>query len=173
MFRRNLALAVCAGFLLAASGAQAQNARTDLSAFAQVPALATLATGSFTARVRSKAERIDYTLSYQNLSTNVQQAHIHLGTAGTNGGIITFLCTNLGNEPTVSDPAPACPGTTSGTVSGSILPGDVIGPAGQALLPGEFDKLVAALQNEAGYVNVHTEGFPAGELRGQVVLGRR
>ncbi|RDD61867.1 CHRD domain-containing protein [Ferruginivarius sediminum] len=168
MVRRKLALAAAAGWLFVASGAWAEQVRTDLTSFAEVPTIATLASGSFRAMIRPNADRIDYELSYQDLTDVVQQAHIHLGTAGTIGGIITFLCTNRENEPMVSDPAPACPGPTSGTVSGTILPGDIIGPIGQNLNPGEFDKLVAALRNGGAYVNVHTAANPAGEIRGQV-----
>lgn len=168
MSPRKLALAAAAGLMFAASGAQAETVRANLSSYSEVPTIATLAFGSFRALIRANAARIDYTLSYEDLSAEVLQAHIHLGTAGTNGGIITFLCTNLGNEPPVSDPAPPCPGPNAGTVSGTILPGDVVGPAGQALNPGEFDKLVAAVRNGGAYVNVHTSAFPGGEIRGQV-----
>ncbi len=74
-----------------------------------------------------------------------------------------FLCTNLGNGPVGTQ---ACP--PSGTVTGTIRPVDVIGPAGQGIAAGEFDELVAAIRAGATYANVHTDLRPGGEIRGQL-----
>ncbi len=38
----------------------------------------------------------------------------------------------------------------------------------RASRPGEFDELVSALRAGATYVNVHTDGRPGGEIRGQI-----
>ena len=46
---------------------------------------------------------------------------------------------------------------------------DVIGPAEQGIDAGEFRELVRAIRRNATYVNVHTEDFPSGELRGNVI----
>lgn len=164
MIAPKLAIAAAATALFAAAGAQAQTVKADLDGFSQVPTLSVAGAGSFSAKIRPRVERIDYELSYRDLSAPVQQAHIHLGAAATNGGVSAFLCTNLGNSPT----APLCPGPTAGVVSGSIFPGDVIGPAAQGLPAGGFDQLVAAIRAGATYVNVHTDAFPAGELRGRI-----
>src|SRR5262245_48108531 len=42
---------------------------------------------------------IDYALTYSGTGTPVGQAHIHFGREHVGGGIIAFLCTNLGNGP--------------------------------------------------------------------------
>jgi len=55
----------------------------------------------------------------------VTQAHIHFGKRHVAGGIIVFLCTNLGNGPAGT---PACP-DSAGTVTGSITAASIIGPA--------------------------------------------
>ncbi len=46
---------------------------------------------------------------------------------------------------------------------------DVVGPAGQGLAPQGFAELMAAMRFGATYVNVHTEAFMSGEIRGQIV----
>ena len=40
----------------------------------------------------------------------------------------------------------------------------------QGILAGEIEKLIEATMRGITYVNVHTERFPAGELRGQIDL---
>ena len=70
------------------------------------------------------------------------------------GGIVVFLCSNLGNGPAGT---PACP-ASSGTVTGTLGPASVIGPAAQNVVPGNWDAFVAAL--DTGYGNVHTDSVP-------------
>ncbi|WP_435105152.1 CHRD domain-containing protein [Arhodomonas sp. AD133] len=137
--------------------------KTELGGFAEVPAISSSGSGEFVATVGGGM--IQYTLSYADLATDVLQAHIHLGTAGTNGGVSVFLCTNVGGPAGT----PACP-PSGGSVNGVIGADDVIGPSGQGIDPGEFDEVLAALHAGVTYVNVHTAAFPAGEIRGQ--LGR-
>jgi hypothetical protein len=117
---------------------------------------------------RSRFDEIRYTLSYRgpfDAGSNgvVTQAHIHLGARAVNGNIAAFLCSNLGNGPAGT---PACP--AEGTVSGTITPAQVIGPAAQGIAAGEFAELVRALRAGAAYANVHTTTFTAGEIRGQI-----
>jgi CHRD domain len=75
-----------------------------------------------------------------------------------------FLCSNLGNGPAGTQACPPPPATITGT----IRPADVIGPAGQGIDPMEFDELVRAIQAGVAYANVHSETFPNGEIRGQL-----
>ena len=143
--------------------------RTELSGFQEVPAISTEGNGTFRARISREVEEIQYELTYGALDGPVLQSHIHLGQEGVNGGISVFLCTNIGNAPegvTVQ----ACP--QEGTITGTIGPGDVIGPAAQGIAAGEFAELVRAMRAGATYVNVHSEPQPGGEIRGQLG-GRR
>ena len=102
---------------------------------------------------------IDYTLSYSDLEAPALVAHIHFGNRFTSGGISAFLCGGGGK--------PACP-TPGGTVTGTIMAADVIGPAAQGIAPGEFAELIRAIRAGVTYVNVHSTKFPADEIRGQV-----
>ena len=114
--------------------------------------------GSFEATIDDAGSEIDFTLTYANLEASVLFAHIHFGQRSVNGGVAAFLCGGGGK--------PACP--QSGTVTGTVGPADVVGPAGQGIAAGEFDELVAAIRAGRTYANVHSTKFPPGEIRGQI-----
>jgi hypothetical protein len=116
------------------------------------------ASGSFEASIDDAASEIDFTLTYADLEAPVLFAHIHFGQRSVNGGVAAFLCGGGGK--------PACP--QSGTVTGTIVPADVVGPTGQGIAAGEFGELVAAIRAGRTYANVHSTKFPAGEVRGQI-----
>jgi hypothetical protein len=137
-------------------------AKARLSSYQEVPALSTAAAAVFKARLAPG--RISYELSYRGLESDATQAHIHFGQKSVNGGIAVFLCSNLGNGPAGTQ---ACP-LRAGTVSGTIVADNVIGPAGQGIAAGQFDEFVRALRAGATYVNVHTTTFGGGEVRGQI-----
>jgi hypothetical protein len=140
----------------------------SLTGYEEIPTLSTQGVGTFDASINRGKDEIRYTLSYRgpfDAGPNgvVTQAHIHLGARAFNGGIAAFLCSNLGNGPAGT---PACP--AEGTVSGTITPAQVVGPADQGIAPAEFAELVRALRAGAAYANVHTTTKPGGEIRGQI-----
>jgi hypothetical protein len=108
---------------------------------------------------------IDFELRFQNLSGPPLFAHIHLGQSRTNGGVVVFFCGGGGK--------PACPSSTSGLVTGTIVPGDVQALAVQGIDPGDLAAVVRAIRADATYANIHTPKFPAGEIRGQIQRGDR
>jgi hypothetical protein len=154
--------------VVAAAGAGGQrDIREHLTGYEETPqTLSTTGVGEFRARVRDS--RIEYRLSYSGLESNVTQAHIHLGAEATTGGISVFLCRTTQTAP---EGTPTCDGTTAGTVSGTIEPTDVIGPAGQGIAPGEYNELLRAIRAGATYANVHTVDRPTGEIRAQLERG--
>jgi hypothetical protein len=163
-----IAVLGAAGIAGAAVAGQAPGDRGGLTGWEEVPAVSTAGGGTFRARIAQDAEEITYELSYGGLAGDVQQAHIHLGQRYVNGGVSVFLCSNLGNGP---EGTQACP-TPEGTVTGTIVPANVIGPAAQGIAAGEFAELVRAIRAGATYVNVHTTAHPGGEIRKQL-RGRR
>jgi len=59
----------------------------------------------------------------------------------------------------------------SGTVTGQVTAASVVGPTGQGIAVGNFAAVIAAIQSNTAYANVHSTAFPAGEIRGQVRKG--
>jgi hypothetical protein len=158
-------LLVAAGVAVAgASRGGDDDFEARLKGFEEVPAVSTEASGRFRADVDRGDQTIEYELSFEGLSAPVLFAHIHLGQRTANGGVSAFLCGG-GSKP-------ACP--QEGTVEGTIVPADVVGPAAQGITTGEFDELVRAMNAGVTYANVHTQmtapgaGFPGGEIRGQI-----
>ena len=166
---RHTLIAMLAGLLIlggsaaSARGGDDDDTRTRLIGYEEVPAVSTEGKGTFRAEISTRDQELDYRLQYRGLSAPVQQAHIHFGQFAVNGGVSVFLCSNLDDPPAGT---PACP--DSGTVTGTLTAADVIGPAAQGIDPGEFDELVAAIKAGIAYVNVHTDKFEGGEIRGQL-----
>jgi CHRD domain len=149
----------------------AEALHTELEGIQEPPSISTGAAGEFRARISHDDTRIDWMLTYSDLEGAVQQAHIHLGQRGVNGGITVFLCTNLGNGPAGTQ---ACP-TPPATITGTIMAVDVSPPISataaaraQGLDTGEFDELLRAIRAGVTYANVHSAKFPGGEIRGQL-----
>jgi CHRD domain-containing protein len=149
-----VALAIAAPVVIGDSN---RDFRASLNGYLETPSVSTTARGSFSMRIH--ASSITYRLTFRDLSTPTLFAHIHFARPDVMGGVAAFLCGGGGK--------PAC-GTPSGMVTGTIVPTDVVGPAGQGIAAGEFAELVRAIRNGATYVNVHSEMFPGGEIRGNI-----
>jgi hypothetical protein len=161
---RKLAIAAALSAALFPFSAWAENIQATLTGYEEVPALSTPASGQFRALISNHDQFIDYQLMYSGLETPVLAAHIHLGQSGVNAGVSAFLCGGGGKDP--------CP-QGSGTVTGTIVAADVIGPTGQGIAPGELSELIRAIRSGATYANVHTERHPGGEIRGQISASSR
>jgi hypothetical protein len=152
-----IALVAVAGGAALASGRGGEEFRALLNGYENAPSISTVARGTFRAEIIG--EVIRYRLSYQDLETPSLFAHIHFSERGVNGGIAAFLCGG-GDKP-------ACPITT-GTITGTIDPADVMALDDQGIEAGSFAELVRAIRAGATYANVHSERFPSGEIRGQI-----
>jgi hypothetical protein len=168
MNRYLLAVALIAALLLVSSArADAQEFFAKFSGFNEIGGLgaketgAILSDGKGTLKLNLDANALTYTLTYSGL-TDVKQAHIHFGKVHVAGGVIVFLCTNVG--PAGPPPCPA----SSGTVTGTIHPADVVAIPGQNITAGDFDALADALTSNTAYGNIHTGAFPLGEIRGEI-----
>ena len=95
-------------------------------------------TGTVTALLDRSSLKVYVTGSFSGLTSNINNAHIHGGAAGTNGPVAVPL---------------SFAGTTSGTVTGT------------ATVRSTFaDSMI----NGLSYVNIHTVNFGAGEIRAQL-----
>ncbi len=147
----------------ASGGDRSGRFSADLEGYQEVPAVSTVAGGSFRARADHSGTSVRWRLRYAGLEAPVQQAHIHFGQESVNGGVSVFLCSNLGNAPAGTQTCPP-----SGAVSGTFTSAGVIGPSAQGIAAGELAELLSALRAGVAYANVHSEKFPGGEIRGQV-----
>ena len=173
---KRVAIALCLlAFVATSAVALAQGGFKRIAEFLigyeEVPSVSTGASGQFNARIRNDESAIDWELSYSDLEGAVQQAHLHIGNVGVNGGISVFLCTNLGNGPAGTQPCPAPPATISGIIAAADVSPNIPATAparAQGLNTGEIDELISAIRAGAIYVNVHSTMWPGGEIRSQL-----
>ena len=150
------------------SASNEQNDRKDskatLSGFAETPSVSTTGKGKLRLTIDRANTTITYELSYSGLQVGpATAAHLHLGQAGVAGGVIADLCGGL---------KPACPAGTSGTVSGTIMAANILGPVTQGIAgPADWAEVLRAIRAGVVYANVHTATYPLGEIRGQVSGG--
>ncbi|HZQ98698.1 MAG TPA: CHRD domain-containing protein [Chloroflexota bacterium] len=134
--------------------------KASLDGFHEVPPRLTSSTGSFQLIVSQDGQSMAYTLTFTALTSPTLFAHIHFGQAKVNGGIFAFLCGGGGK--------PDCP-ASGGTVSGTITAADILAPSpDQGLAAGDIAGALAIIRNKDAYANVHSQRFPAGEIRGQL-----
>ena len=131
------------------------NFGADLNGGNEVPPVTSTGAGFAALAVDAGQTAIDYTLITHGLS-NVAQAHIHIGPRDENGPVAAFL---FG----LADP----PVTTDGILAqGTITESDLIATMG--VFDGTMATLLDHLRAGTAYVNVHTQAYPAGEIRGNV-----
>ena len=165
--RRLMALITATALALGVVGVTVANGDSDrgafkarLGGFQEVPAISTTGTGSLKVNVNPAATQLTYTLTFSALQGgSAFAAHIHLGQAGVNGGVVAFLCGG-GSKP-------ACP-AAGGTVTGTIVAGDILALASQGIAAGDLAAVLKAMRHGVTYANVHSTVFPGGEIRGHI-----
>ncbi|MFL6359903.1 MAG: CHRD domain-containing protein [Nitrososphaeraceae archaeon] len=131
----------------------------------EVPPVDTDATGRIRLTANSQQDVLDYRLSVSNLNGVATGAHIHRGSAGTNGPIVANL--NIrGTFAGASASASAGGGSamTSTSTGGTITSADLKGP----LAGKQVSDLIKLIEDGKAYVNVHTRQHTNGEIRGQL-----
>lgn len=145
-----------------------------LNGYQEVSSVSTTGFGSFHIKF-NRNMTADYVLSYRDMETPVSQAHIHFAQRSVNGPITVWLCrarvlpapaVPVNPPPAPAQDPPACP-PTSGTVTGTITPADVL-DNGRGIEAAKWDEFMAAVKVGHTYANVHTVRFGGGEIRGQI-----
>ncbi|HYR19945.1 MAG TPA: CHRD domain-containing protein [Myxococcales bacterium] len=154
-----LAFALLAVSLLARAD-EGNRFRAHLVGTEETPAIFTAGSGTFTARVLGNDTRIEFTLTYENLTAPPLVAHVHFGQRNVAGGVSFFFCGGGGKPP--------CPASPSGTITGTVVAADVVGPTAQGIQPGDLAAILAMIRAGFGYANMHTPLHPGGEIRGQI-----
>jgi hypothetical protein len=143
-----------------ASGSRAETTqfKADLNGSNQVPPSQTKGTGTVTARYDSLTKRLSWRGSYSGLSGPPTAAHIHgPAAAGTNAGVVFWISDNIGQ----CSEGVGCRSTGDTNAQPLTIPFE-----GSATLT---DTQAAELMAGMYYVNIHTNAYPRGELRGQLV----
>jgi hypothetical protein len=164
------ALVVIAGTTVVMTDDLTRSIREFLTGNEEVPIVLTTGQGTLTATINPEGTEIAYKLQYSALETDATQAHIHIGQPRVNGGISVFLCANtppINPPPAPASVPPPCP-LREGEVEGVLSAEDVIGPASQGVVAGDFARLLFAIRTGNTYVNVHTTRSPGGEIRSQI-----
>lgn len=168
-----LAVASIAGLAVRAEDDDESNVfAARLSTFREVGPKATGGTGTFRAELNDAGDTLTWDLSWDGLTGPPAAAHIHFAMAGVNGPVVTFFCGGPNGNPDV--PAkPACPQTTSGSISGTTTADDILkldtpGPNDVGIALHGFEALLNAIRAGDAYANMHTARFPGGEIRGQI-----
>jgi len=154
-----LAGIVSAGVSAAASPSRAETIqfKADLNGSYQVPPSQTSGTGTVTATYDSATKRLSWKGTYSGLSGAATAAHFHgPAAAGANARLVFWISESIGQ---------CSQGECK--LSGDTKAQPLTSPfAGSAELT---DAQAAELLNGMYYVNVHTNAYPRGEIRGQLL----
>ena len=135
------------------------NFNTHLSGGNEVPAVETDATGQAIFQLSNDGMKLSYKLIVANIK-NVKMAHIHVGSMDENGPVVVWLYPP-------APPPELIEGRTQGVLQeGVITKDDLVGQ----LEGKKLWDLVEMIKNKQTYVNVHTNQYPAGEIRGQIMM---
>lgn len=142
---------VAAGFAGAVSAAhEGLEFNVELTPEQEVADVTSDATGQAHIKVSEDGESLEYTVSATNLN-GTMAGHLHSGSAGENGPVELFLFEN-------AEPMDYNGEIATGTLTADDLVGDMTWQEfSMALVAGDI------------YANFHTEEYPDGEIRGQLV----
>jgi hypothetical protein len=140
---------------------QAQEGQTfsaTLSGENEVPPTESNATGvaQFQLSDGDDGQEVAYSVNLTGFD-DITAAHIHSGNEGENGPIVA----------TLSEGEEADGDSVELQLTGNIQTNDLAGP----LEDSEIADLVDLMNNGSAYVNVHTEIYPDGAIRGQISSG--
>jgi CHRD domain-containing protein len=161
------ALAIATALMLPASAAHAipMTFVGNLAGANEVPPVASPGTGFAAVVLDPTAQTIQINATFSGLTSNDTAAHIH-------------CCAPLGTNAGVATTVPAFPGfplgVTFGTYVSPVL--DLTQPliynpafvTMQGGLSQAEAALIAGIENEMTYLNIHTMNNPGGEIRGQL-----
>lgn len=142
------------------SSIQAQEGETfsaSLSGKEEVPPTESSATGWAKFQTDDNGTQVSYWVNITGLN-EITGAHIHNGSAGQNGDVVVSL----------SGPDSAENGDNATlSLKGNITTDDLQGP----LEGKELSEMVSLMSDGTVYVNVHTDEFKDGAIRGQIASG--
>jgi len=154
--------------LVAASGGGLETSfEAALSGAQEVPAVATDLSGKIRLRFDPALGALDFDVKLSPPANPILAGHLHCGPAGTNGPVVVDLLDQFGPFEVFGGGRLRLSGTitnvnVSPTTPGAVCPIDVNNVA----------SLLHALREGVLYVNFHSDVFPGGETRGQILTRR-
>lgn len=149
-----LLLALLSVLLTVSAGFAAEKSyHAKLNGSDVVPSVMTKAKGDAKFILSGDGKELSFQLSVKRIE-NATAAHIHRGMKGKNGPPIV----NLFNGPKKEGKYNG--NLSKGTIAAKDLTGDLSGKS--------LEDLLKLIQAGEAYVNVHTDGNPNGEIRGQI-----
>ena len=113
-------------------------------------------TGTAKFLVNENNSQISYWINVTGIR-KINQAHIHNGTTGQDGDIVVSLLSN--SKSAKGNATPPKIG-----FNGNITNGDLRGP----MQGKDISDLITLMGNGSAYVNIHTDKYPKGAIRGQI-----
>ena len=113
-------------------------------------------TGTAKFLVNENNSQISYWINVTGIK-KINQAHVHNGTTGQNGDIVVSLLSN--SKSAKGNATPPKIG-----FNGNITKSDLRGP----MQDKKISDLITLMGNGSAYVNIHTDKFPKGAIRGQI-----
>lgn len=113
-------------------------------------------TGTAKFLVNENNSQISYWINVTGIK-KINQAHVHNGTTGQNGDIVVSLLSN--SKSAKGNATPPKIG-----FNGNITKGDLRGP----MQGKDISDLITLMGNGSAYVNIHTDKYPKGAIRGQI-----
>jgi len=113
-------------------------------------------TGTAMFLVNENNSQISYWINVTGIK-KINQAHVHNGTTGQDGDIVVSLLSN--SKSAKGNATPPKIG-----FNGNITKGDLRGPMQGKDIP----DLITLMGNGSAYVNIHTDKYPKGAIRGEI-----
>lgn len=129
------------------------HAKAKLDGKDVMPKVKTKAKGNADFKLSKDRKEMTYKITVKDIE-NASAAHIHNGAKGSNGPPVVNLYKGSKKQGKFSGVL------SEGTLTEKDLMGDLKGKT--------LDALVDLVKSDSAYVNVHTEAFPDGEIRGQL-----
>jgi hypothetical protein len=138
--------------LATSSFAKDKSFKAILSGSESIPVVETIAKGDASFTLIKDEKALSYYVTVSDIE-NVTAAHIHLGKKGENGPPVAVI-TNDRKA-----------GKFSGTLAeGTITKKELMGP----MMGKSVEDLFKQIKKGNAYLNVHTDKYPNGEIRGQI-----
>ena len=113
-------------------------------------------TGTAKFLVNENNSQISYWINVTGIK-KINQAHVHNGTTGQDGDIVVSLLSN--SKSAKGNATPPKIG-----FNGNITKGDLRGP----MQGKDISDLITLMGNGSAYVNIHTDKYPKGAIRGEI-----